>query len=157
EFYATFDGGHTWLNGDLSRLEANRVAWDPGITFDLKHQTVIFAAGEYDVSNGYYCDGNQIAAVSDDGGRHWGFPVVVDAGSGCSGLGEATWFDFAHFMATDSNPASPFYGRTYMVTGRHHCSDAECDVTLGHYQNEIIENHSDDGGYTWSPAQVISG
>jgi hypothetical protein len=154
EFYFTFDGGETWLNGDLSTSDKNRVAFDPGLDFDLKHQTVIFAAHDFTSD---FCDGNQIAAVSGDGGRHWGSPVVVDAGSGCIGVEEATWYEFAHFMVTDNNPASPHYGRTYLVTTRQHCADAECDVTLGHYQAEIIENHSDDGGYTWSPAQVISG
>jgi hypothetical protein len=157
EFYATFDGGETWLNGDLSRSSKSRVALDPGIIFDRKHRTVIFAAQDFDVSTGTYCDGNQIAAVSGDGGRHWGLPVVVDAGSGCIGVEEATWYEHAHFMVTDNNPASPHYGRTYLVTNRLHCSDAECDPTIGHLKGEVIENHSDDGGYTWSPAQVISG
>ncbi len=158
EFYTTFDGGKTWLNGDLSQSsKARAFAADPGLTFDLKHQTIIFAAHDFDVSTGNLCDGNQIAAVSADAGRHWESPVVVDAGSGCVGVGEATWYEFAHFMVMDNNPASRHYGRTYLVTSRNHCADAECDVTIGHFQSEIIENHSDDGGHTWSPPQVISG
>jgi len=56
------------------------------------------------------------------------------------------------WITVDNYPDSPFYGRIYVtaskfVNGPHGA----------YFRSPIVISHSDDGGATWSPAQVISG
>ena len=97
--------------------------------------------------------GNVTVSRSADGGAHWQRPVLVFKGHG-TGIGPANgavFFD-KEWITADNYPDSPFYGRIYVtaskfVNGPHGA----------YFRSPIVISHSDDGGATWSPAQVISG
>jgi hypothetical protein len=161
QFYTTFDGGKTWITGDMS-VEApgknKRTGSDPVTSFDRKHGTVIHTSlnylneGENCVFPGDVADGDVVASVSSDGGRHWNTVVVVGEAGGPSVCSATGLFNDKEWVTTDNNPASPHYGTTY-VTWSAFLGDAE-----GNYlESPIIEAHSTDGGYTWSKPQEISG
>jgi len=52
---------------------------------------------------------------------------------------------------TDNNPASQFYGRSYLTWTKF------VSASGTYLSSPIFESHSDDGGYTWSTPQEISG
>jgi hypothetical protein len=155
EFYTTFDGGSTWTNGDVSLQDAQRATGDPSITFDAKHGSVIFSMLDFEVTATAACDGDQVAAVSADGGITWDAPVEVMGGTGCLD-GVSTSYD-KDWILTDNHPGSPYYGRTYLVTSQVICTVVGCDTSDGTETFTIVEAHSDDGGYTWTAPRVISG
>ena len=60
-------------------------------------------------------------------------------------------FNDKEWIVTDTNPTSPYYGRTYVTWSRflfHHGTYVE---------SPIWESHSDDGGLTWSAGQRVLG
>jgi hypothetical protein len=60
-------------------------------------------------------------------------------------------FNDKEWIVTDNNPASPFYGRTYLTW------TAFLSVNGNTLESPIWESHSDDGGFSWSAPQEISG
>jgi hypothetical protein len=83
------------------------------------------------------------------GGLSWEKPTVVGFGNGCD-LDRLQVFSDKEWIATN-NPASPFYGRTY-VTWTAFVADS------GEYaESAIMETHSDDGGEHWTDPKGISG
>jgi hypothetical protein len=150
EFYTTFDGGRTWTDGDLPLGGEGRFAFDPAVTIDPRHGTVIAAMQPGRPKGKTQCDNDEATSVSTDGGLHWLAPVDVGSGTGC--YGDQLWVGFdSDSIVTDDNPASPYFGRTYLTAGRVVCHRKRCLVET------IVESHSDDGGFSWSPLQTISG
>jgi hypothetical protein len=156
EFYTSFDGGKSWTVGDLPFEAGHNFAADQSVAFDTKHGTVLFASNSYDNGPNGLCDGDVVASVSSDGGLSWNGPYKVAPGQGCI----FTLPSVAHdkpWITVDDYPSSFFYGRAYATSLEWTCLEADCDPTLGGATVTTVEAHSDDGGYTWTVPQVISG
>jgi hypothetical protein len=150
EFSTTFDAGATWTIGDVPPAP-NADNWDPWLAFDRKHGVVIMAFETTFPQNAKGCrPSNQMATMSTDGGLHWGRPVIALAGQAC-GQRHVEQFEEGK-IGTDNDPASPYYGRTYL-TGL--LIAPGCDV--GTCTLPTVESHSDNGGITWTRPKVISG
>ena len=151
EFYTTFDGGKSWRTGDIS-VEApgkkKRTGSDPVTTFDVKHGTVIHSSLNFQNDG---CDGDVVVSVSRDGGIHWNTVVEVADGGGPNSCEDNGLFNDKEWITTDNFPSSPFYGRTYLTWTAFLSTNG---VTL---ESPIWEAHSDDGGFSWSAPQEISG
>jgi hypothetical protein len=101
-------------------------------------------------STGELCKVDVALSVSGDRGLTWDPSVALVEGVGCQFSKLQLWNE-KPWIVTDNNPASPHYGRTYVVFPQFVRS-------RGIYQRSpILEMHSDDGGRKWSTPQVISG
>ena len=151
EYYTTFDGGATWSTGNMSVLNKKRTGSDPVTAFDPKHGTVIHTSLNYGfLKDGESTHGDVVASISTDGGLNWKTPVVVYHGNGADN-DPTQVFNDKDWVASDTNPSSPYYGRVYVTWSRflsHHGNYNESPIWMA---------SSDDGGYTWSPAKEISG
>jgi BNR repeat-like domain len=146
-FYTSFDGGETWTQGNMSAEDARRIGSDPVTVFDVKHGTVIHTSLNF-YPNGR--DGDVVASISTDGGLTWNTVVEVGDGQG-SDFDDVQVFNDKEWAVTDNDPDSPFYGRTYVTWSRF------LFLNGAYAESPIWEAHSDDGGYTWSEPQEISG
>lgn len=153
QYYTTRDGGASWSTGNMSIEKPLKIGSDPVTVFDRKHGTVIHSSLSYMVQHAagtQACDGDLLVSPSLDGGLSWLKPVVIDDGIGCD-LSKLQLFNDKEFLVTDNNPASPHYGRTYITWSKFKSA-------YGAYlESPIFEAHSDDGGFSWSTPQAISG
>ena len=151
QFYTTFDGGKSWRTGDMS-VEAPgkraRTGSDPVTTFDLENNTVIHSSLNFQNDG---CDGDVVVSVSKDGGIHWDKVVEVADGGGPTSCSDNGIFNDKEWITTDNSPGSPFYGRSYLTWTAFLSANG---LTL---EGPIWGAHSDDGGFTWSAPQEISG
>jgi hypothetical protein len=156
-FYTSFDGGQTWTQGNMSAEDTSRTGSDPVSVFDprsssgLPNGDTIHASLNYVITkDGLAKDGDVVVSISQDGGITWGRPVVVSDGQGTD-VAPTQIFNDKEWIAVDTDPSSPYYGRTYLTWTRflsHNGDTAE---------SPIYEAHSDDGGRTWTTPQEISG
>jgi len=152
QFYSSLDGAANWTTGNMSMNSPQVTGSDPVTVFDVKHGTAIHTSLNYSFQfpKGEACRGDLVASVSTDGGLTWLPPVVVDSGFGCD-LSNTQLFNDKEWVVTDNNPASPYYGRTYLTWTKF-------ISVRGQYQSSpIYESHSDDGGKHWTKGQEISG
>jgi hypothetical protein len=150
-FYTTFDGGQTWTVGDMSNEGKKRTASDPVTVIDPKTGNAIHSSLNYRFTpQGESIDGDLVVSISTDGGITWGKPVVVSDGEGADSA-PLQIFNDKEWMVTDTDPDSPFYGRTYLTWSRFVARNGD------YKKSPIWESHSDDGGRTWTPEQEISG
>ena len=153
QFYTTFDGGAHWQTGNMSSENANKTGSDPVTVFDRKHGVALHSSLSYSTlhANGTEaCDGDVVVSSSRDGGLTWEVPVKVDDGIGCD-LSKSQLFNDKEWITTDNNPASRFYGRSYLTWSKF---ESHSGVYVS---SAIFESHSDDGGEHWTPAKEISG
>jgi hypothetical protein len=137
----------------MSRLNPGKTGSDPVTVFDRKHGVAIHSSLNYNLQHAagsQACDGDLVVSISADGGLTWAPPVVVDDGVGCD-LSKTQLFNDKEWIVTDNNPASPFYGRTYLTWSKFESHDG------AYASSAIFESHSDDGGTSWSTPQEISG
>jgi hypothetical protein len=123
------DGGKTWKHGFLDGITlAAGGTWTgaslPTVAFDHKHHTYLIASMPFDDQG----NGRGILVNRSLDGLKWSEPVAADASLGT----------FAHWLACDNSPASPFYGN---------CYDAIFDYSTGNNLNELVV--SNDGGLSW--------
>jgi hypothetical protein len=150
-FYTTFNGGRTWIQGDMSAESKNVIGSDPVTTIDPKSGNAIHSSLNFGVTQeGLAVDGDVVASISRDGGVTWREPVVVQHGSGDDD-DPVQLFNDKEWIVTDTDPDSPFYGRTYLTWSRFRSEFGE------YRESPIWEAHSDDGGETWSRPHEISG
>lgn len=151
QFYTTFNGGHTWVTGNMSKEGPRRTGSDPVTTFDARTGHVLHASLNYILTNKHgACDGDLVVSISRNGGRAWASPVVVSDGKNCDDSAFQLFND-KEFMVTDNNPSSPHYGRTYLTWSAFVARN-------GNYvSSAIYEAHSDNGGMSWTKPRVISG
>ncbi|MFN2590439.1 MAG: sialidase family protein [Actinomycetota bacterium] len=148
-FYTTLDAGDSWIVGDMSIEDENRIGSDPVTVFDPVTDTAIHSSLNF-VCRQVCGDGDLVVSLSTDDGVHWGEPVVVAGGIGKDDSAFQVFHD-KEWIVTDTDPQSPFYGRTYLTW-------TAFVSRFGVYQESpILESHSDDGGRTWSEPQEISG
>ncbi|MDQ3751654.1 MAG: glycoside hydrolase [Actinomycetota bacterium] len=151
EFYTTFDGGKTWKTGDMSAESPNEIGSDPVTAIDPVSGNAIHSSLNFEFTDdGLATNGDVVVSLSEDGGLTWGEPVVVQRGRGDDD-DPVQLFNDKQWVLTDTNPDSPYYGRTYLTWSRFR---AESGVYV---ESPIFESHSDDGGETWSDPQEISG
>jgi hypothetical protein len=153
QYYTTFNGGQTWSTGNMSIEKPLKIGSDPVTSFDRKHGTTIHSSLSYSglhAAGAEVCDGDLLVSPSRDGGLTWLKPVVIDDGIGCD-FSKTQLFNDKDWIVTDNYSSSPHYGRTYVVWAKF----------LSHYgeyeSSAIYESHSDDGGFSWSDPQKISG
>jgi hypothetical protein len=151
QFYTSFDGGRSWVTGNLSRAERGRVGSDPVTAFNPRHRTVLHASLSFTVgADGDSGDGDVVTAVSRDGGIRWDRPLVVADGWGDSASDDQVFND-KPWLAVDTSPQSPHYGRSYLAWSRFR-------FRTGRYvESPIWLATSDDGGRSWSKGREISG
>jgi hypothetical protein len=150
EFYTTFDAGHTWRTGNISHGRG-RVGSDPVSTFDMRRGVVLHASLNPKLTkNRGACAGDVAVSPSTDGGLSWGPPDTVARGTGCDDSGHQVFND-KDWMVTDNNPASPYYGRTYLTWSLFRSRRG------AYLSSAIFEAQSDDGGRSWSAPREISG
>jgi hypothetical protein len=150
-FYTSFDGGLTWTQGNMSAEDNRRIGSDPVTVFDPVSGNVIHASLNFLINKGGLAkDGDVVVSISRDGGITWRRPVVVADGEGHDESPTQIFHD-KEWIVTDTNPASPFYGRTYVTWTAFVSHDAE------YAESAIMEAHSADGGETWSAPQEIDG
>jgi hypothetical protein len=156
QYYTTFDGGATWLTGNMStekqKDDLGPIGSDPVTSFDVRHRTALHSSLNFFLSKDgeETCDGDVVVSPSRDGGVTWPAPAVVYEGHGCD-LSGTQVFNDKEWITTDNNPGSRFYGRSYLTWTKfiaHHGEDASA---------AIWESHSDDGGKKWSEPKEISG
>jgi hypothetical protein len=126
---------------------------DPVTVFDRKHGTTIHSSLSYSglhAAGAETCDGDLLVSPSTDGGLTWLKPVVIDDGIGCD-FSKTQWFNDKEWIVTDNYPSSPHYGRTYVTWSKFLSHNGEYESSA------IYESHSDDGGFSWSASQKISG
>ncbi len=154
QYYTSTDGGLTWSTGNISNEKPlSKNGSDPVTVFDRKHGTVIHSSLSYSVVHAagtQACDGDLLVSPSRDGGLSWDKIVVIDDGIGCD-LSKSQLFNDKEWIVTDNNPASRYYGRTYITWTKFK------SVYGAYVRSAIFESHSEDGGYTWSKPQEISG
>lgn len=151
QFYTTFNGGRTWITGDMSASSDQDVGSDPVTVIDPKHDVALHSSLNYEFTEeGLSTNGDLVVSRSTDGGVTWGKPVVVYRGFGDDD-DSVQVFNDKEWIVTDTDPDSPYYGRTYLTWTRFLSRN-------GNYvESPIWESHSDDGGRTWSRAREISG
>ena len=150
QFYTTFDGGLHWTTGNMSLESPARIGSDPVTAIDPKSGNVIHASLNFLFGRDGADDGDIVVSISTDGGVTWGKPVVVGAGLGDDNDPQQVFNDKGWIVA-DTDPTSPFYGRTYLVWSAFFARS-------GRYtRSPVMEAHSDDGGLTWTSPQEISG
>jgi hypothetical protein len=136
-FATSHDGGRTWITGNLPGLTAA-----VGGAFDRASDPVVAIARDgavyaqslvFDVAD---CRSAVAVQRSDDRGLTFGDPVLVH--EDCSAFNDKNW------IAVDTFPASPHYGRLYSAW----------DLSGG--GAPIVLSYSDDRGATWSPLVTVS-
>ncbi len=150
-FYTTFDGGETWTQGNMSAEDTTRTGSDPVTVLDPVSGNVIHASLNYAFTReGFAKDGDVVVSLSHDGGVTWGRPVVVADGQGTD-IAPTQIFNDKEWIVVDTDPSSPYYGRTYVTWTAFLSHNAQT------VESPIFEAHSDDGGRTWTAPQEISG
>jgi hypothetical protein len=158
--YTSFDGGRTWADVVLPKLNFQTgaaaplsymdSAGDPSIAFGA-HNTVYYATLVF--SRVAPPDGQQQASgiavsVSHDGGLHWGAPAILHL-DGVTAAGTPT----PTFIFNDKEwvSADPVSGRVY-VTWTQFTFDA-----AGNYlESPIVASASTDFGRSWSALRRVS-
>lgn len=150
QFYTTFDGGRTWRTGNIAGLGPGREGADPVVTIDPAHGVVLHASLSSVTTKGGAADAHIVVSPSRDGGVTWERPVVVAEGAGADDDPDQIFND-KPWITTDTNPASAYYGRTYLTWTRFHSRYRRTR------QSPIWLAWSDDGGRRWSEPREISG
>jgi hypothetical protein len=151
QYYTTFDGGKTWRTGNIAAMGPGRSSSDPVTAIDPRHGVVVNASlSSAAEADGGSANGHIVVSVSRDGGLGWDRPVVVAEGMGADRDADQTFHD-KPWMVTDTNPSSPFYGRTYLTWTRFHARYGKTR------ESPIWLAWSDDGGRRWSRPTEISG
>lgn len=149
-FFTSFDGGRTWIDGQIPRGEGNN-GGDPSPAFDVRNGVVLMAGLDFTSTptRSVSGDGNIAVSRSADGGRNWEPAVVVMDGNG-PGTSETQVFFDKEWLTVDNNPLSPYYGRAYVTATRFFGGPV-------YRESPIFLSYSDDGGSTWSEPTEISG
>ncbi|HEX9312857.1 MAG TPA: sialidase family protein [Actinomycetota bacterium] len=133
-FSASLDGGQTWTDGNLPGLTVAvggpfRRASDPTVIFGPDH-TVYASTIALSFT---HCLSAVSVQSSNDGGLHWNDPEFPENDATCDIFNDKNW------LGVDTNPASPFFGRLYLVWSQFTPT-----------ASPAVLRYSDDEGQTWS-------
>lgn len=130
-YTTTFDGGRTWVHGDLPGLTAAT----GGRAALASDYVVAFGPDNYVYANSLLCGPTDLAVnVSSDGGKHWGKPIRLHVG-GYLPLTDKNWI-----VVDNSSAPGHHLGRVYVV-----------------WDNlaPVVATYSDDHGQTWAPIGIV--
>ncbi|MEA2624287.1 MAG: hypothetical protein QOD06_332 [Candidatus Binatota bacterium] len=140
--YATsHDGGDTWVTAPLPGVtRAREGPWarasDPAVAFGPDGSVYV---SSLTISRDR-CTTGIMVQRSDDGGLTFETPVQVERHAGCDVSNDKEW------ITVDTFPASPHFGRIYVVWSRITGNDEPLQI-----------RHSDDRGRTWTSRVQLSG
>jgi hypothetical protein len=144
-FYTSFNGGATWLNGQVPNGGFG-IASDPTLGIDLLGN-VFYGAVAFDLGLGGTALGGAIqVARSNDGGRSFATPVEVERSTSDAIVEDK------EYLVVDTNAGSPFKNSVYITWTRFHF-----DAKDNYLESPIFFSGSRDGGQTWSAPREISG
>jgi hypothetical protein len=153
-FFTSFDGGHTWIDGQIPMGNgASSGNGDPSPAFNAKFHTAHMAQlsaaqGEGSPNAGHI---NVSVSTSSDGGLTWRPAVTVAAGHASIGPSAAGVFLDKEWLVADNYPSSPHYGRLYL-------SWDQLEFSKGAFlRSPVVLSYSDDAGKTWTRPVEISG
>jgi BNR repeat-like domain len=151
-FFASFDGGRTWIDGQIPM--GNSVeSGDPAPAFNSKFHTahmaqLSIAAGARSPYAGHV---NVSVSTSLDGGVTWQPAVTVAVGHASFGPSADGVLLDKEWLVADNYPASPHYGRLYL-------SWDQLEFSKGTFlRSPVVLSYSDDAGKTWTRPVEISG
>lgn len=153
-FFTSFDGGHTWIDGQIPMGNgASSGNGDPSPAFDSKfhtaHMAQLSAAQGAGTANAGHI--NVSVSTSDDGGVNWKPPVTVAVGHASIGPSADGVFLDKEWLVADNYPGSPHYGRLYL-------SWDQIEFSKGAFlRSPVVLSYSDDAGKSWSRPVEISG
>jgi hypothetical protein len=151
-FFVSFDGGQTWLDGQIPMGSGgNGGNGDPSPAFNAKFGTAHMAQLSAGCGTKYCGQISVSVSTSRDGGRSWGQPVTAAQGSGSLTPSASGIFNDKEWLVADNNPASPHYGRLYLIYSRFLLSGG------AFLESPIYFSYSDDAGETWTAPKEISG
>lgn len=144
-FYTTFDGGATWLNGQVPNGGFGQSS-DPTVGID-RLGNVFYGMVAFDTGLGGTALGGAIqVARSSDGGRSFATPVEVERSTSDAIVEDK------EYLVVDTNAGSPFKNSVYITWTRFHF-----DTKDNYLESPIFFSGSRDGGQTWSAPREISG
>ncbi|MCE7934010.1 MAG: hypothetical protein DYG96_05395 [Chlorobi bacterium CHB2] len=141
--YVSTDGGNSWKNTDLGKINTNwQTGNDPSVGFDhLGNGYVMFGAfprGNNTGESGVYL------CKTTNGGASWSVPYVVIEHKGT--MTDDSAFEDKYYIEADNSPSSPFRGNLYTPWKRVIDRDSS---------TQIVVARSTDGGATWGvPVRV---
>jgi hypothetical protein len=175
-FHVSSDGGHTWTDDALvggsdpfTGFIPSTFQSDPGVSFDHSGNSYLSSiTGNliFDFNNGYQNADTEVDEVQGFGDGTFAslLPTPVDVqpcGSTPGGFSCNATLD-KPLISTDSNPASPHYGTTYVyytlfcnVPAAGVCSDGS--VTIPANTSAIVEVSSPGPGLPFSAPALVSG
>ncbi len=146
-YVVSHDGGSSWTKGDLPHLTVAvgghySRASDPVVAIGPDGTVYAQTLGFSVVT----CENAVVVQRSTDHGLTFEDPVVIETDDDCISFNDKNW------IAVDSFPASPHYGRLYAVWDQEHHS----------FQGEftgapVLLRYSDDHGLTWSDRIPLTG
>lgn len=138
-FATSRDGGRTWSNGHLPALTVNsrpvgtyERASDPVVAYDARHS--VWLISTLGLARGL----TELPISRSADGLRWDRPIVASSSTAGGVPYDKNW------ITCDNWPASPFYGRCYLVYTDHVGGRAKMGV-----------RSSNDGGLTWSPQMNV--
>jgi hypothetical protein len=153
-FFTSFDGGHTWIDGQIPMGNgASSGNGDPSPAFDSKfhtaHMAQLSAAQGAGTPNAGHI--NVSVSTSTDGGVTWRQPVTVAVGHASIGPSANGVFLDKEWLVADNYPSSPHYGRLYLSWDQIELNKGALD------RSPVVLSYSDDAGKSWSRPVEISG
>ncbi len=144
-YYTSFDGGRSWLNGQVPNGGFSHTS-DPAVGFDTLGN-LFYGVVAFDLGLGGTALGGAIqVSRSTDGGRTFEAPVIVERSTA------GTIEEDKPYLVVDTNPNSPFRDSIYVTWTRFHFSS-----TGKYLESPIFFSTSRDGGLSWSAPKEISG
>jgi hypothetical protein len=116
-FFTSFDGGHTWIDGQIPMGNgASSGNGDPSPAFDAKFHTAHMAQLSAAQGQGTGIAGHIDVSVSTsfDGRITWQQPVTVAIGHASISPSAVGVFLDKEWLMADNYPSSPHYGRLYL-------------------------------------------
>ena len=145
-YYASFDGGCTWIDGGvLPGFKSGTLTSDPSFAFGPRN--TVYAAT---LNAGAAATGSKTGIsvwTSKDGGKTFGLPVSVFTDETGRIFNDKPWIAVDHTAGSHS-------GSIYVVWSYDH--GASCGGA-GYCQQELAFSRSTDGAKTFSPVRLIEG
>ncbi len=144
-FYTSFDGGRSWLNGQVPAGGFAQNS-DPAVGFDTMGN-VFYAIIAFDLGLGGQALGGAIqVSRSSNGGQSFERPITVEVST------SDAIFEDKPYLAVDTSSGSPFKDSVYIVWTRFHFDSLD-----NYLESPIFFSASRDAGQTWSAPIEISG
>ncbi len=133
-FYSSSNAGTSWTHTCMNLLSGASGDGDPGVGYDLNHNSYITGIDAFSSSNG------EIAyEKSSNNGTSWSAPAVAVLPTFSGGLTDKDW------LQIDDNAGSPHANALYISVTQFNSSST---------QDQISVSHSTNGGASWTTVAV---